>query len=261
MGFEYAKYDLAMMPIHRTYIAWIGVACVALSSCSQTGETSAVCSRAPELESSLVAVDVAITSMSDVSARQLQSMFAVLLSSLDAIGNVAPVELVDQFSQVERAYHSVSIALQNVYWEGSVGVSDAAVLDSIEDLLRTDNVDALFDVRSYVADSCQIELQSGINKTPGDAVDLPAPSVVVEPQPDLNTGFDNEESAMRSYAYFVAEQNGLVLTPEQALCAGRILSDKIIEEGTLTDVAYEALVSSTFKKCNVNIGISTTTIA
>jgi hypothetical protein len=188
-------------------------------------------------------------------------MFAVLLSSLDAIGNVAPVELVDQFSQVERAYHSVSIALQNVYWEGSVGVSDAAVLDSIEDLSRTDNVDALTDVRSYVEDSCQIELQSGVNKTPGDAVDLPAPSVVVEPQPDLNTGFDNEESALRSYAYFVAEQFGLTLTPEQALCAGEILSDKIINEGTLTDAAYEALVSSTFEKCNVNSGMPTTTIA
>ena len=66
---------------------------------------------------------------------------------------------------------------------------------------------------------------------------------------------------MRSYAYFVAEQVGLALSPEQALCAGRILSDKIIEEGTLTDVAYEALVSSTFEKCSVNIGIPTTTIA
>jgi hypothetical protein len=247
--------------MRKILTACFGLVCISLTSCSSTSDASAVCSRAPELESSLVAVDVAIASMSDVSARQLQSMFAVLLSSLDAIGNVAPVELVDQFSQVERAYHSVSIALQNVYWEGSVGVSDAAVLDSIEDLSRTDNVDSLTDVRSYVEDSCQIELQSGVNKTPGDAVDLPAPSVVVEPQPDLNTGFDNEESALRSYAYFVAEQVGLTLTPEQALCAGEILSDKIINEGTLTDAAYEALVSSTFEKCNVNSGNPTTTIA
>jgi len=148
----------------RTLISWLGVASVALASCSQAIETSAVCSRAPELESSLVAVDVAIASMSDVSARQLQSMFAVLLSSLDAIGDVAPVDLVDQFVQVERAYHSVSIALQNVYWEGSIGVSDAAVLASIDDLSRNDNVAALSEVRSFVADSCQIELQSGVIK-------------------------------------------------------------------------------------------------
>lgn len=241
-------------------IALCCAAFVSLASCSQTEEASAVCSRAPELESSLVAVDVAIASMSDVSARQLQSMFAVLLSSLDTIGDVAPVEVADHFAQVERAYHQVSVALQNVYWEGSVGVSDAAVLAAINDLLRNDNVDALSNVRSFVADSCQVELQLGVNKTPGDAVNLPAPSVEVEPQPDLNTGFDNEESALRSYAYFVAQQVGLTLTPEQALCVGRIFSDTIIEQGTLSDVAYDALVTSTFVKCNVNTGVVATTI-
>ena len=241
-----------MNPIGKTLIAWSCVACVALASCSQTGETSAVCSRAPELESSLVAVDVAIASMSDVSARQLQSMFAVLLSSLDAIGDVAPVDLVDQFVQVERAYHSVSIALQNVYWEGSVGVSDAAVLASIDDLSRNDNVAALSEVRSFVADSCQIELQSGVNKTPGDAVNLPAPSVDVEPQPDLNTGFDNEESALQSYAYFVAERFDQVLTPDQALCVGTLLTNDALEKGSLSDAQFNALVVEAFDECKVN---------
>jgi len=249
-----------MQPIRRTLIVLSGVACVVLASCSQTGETSAVCSRAPELESSLVAVDVAITSMSDVSARQLQSMFAVLLSSLDAIGDVAPVDLVDQFSQVERAYHSVSIALQNVYWEGSVGVSDAAVLASIDDLSRNDNVNALTAVRSFVTDSCQIELQSGVNKTPGDAVNLPAPSIDVEPQPDLNTGFDNEESALQSYAYFVAERFDQVLNPEQALCVGTLLTNDSLEKGSLSDVQFNALVDKTFDECSVNSVAPATTI-
>ena len=259
MGVEHTKYDLAMKPFRRTLIAWLGVASVALASCSQTGETFAVCSRAPELESSLVAVDVAIASMSDVSARQLQSMFAVLLSSLDAIGDVAPVDLVDQFVQVERAYHSVSIALQNVYWEGSIGVSDAAVLASIDDLSRNDNVAALSEVRSFVADSCQIELQSGVNKTPGDAVNLPAPSVDVEPQPDLNTGFDNEESALQSYAYFVAERFDQVLNPEQALCIGTLLTNDALEKGALSDAQFNALVLKTFDECKVNSVASTTT--
>jgi len=249
-----------MKPIGKTLIAWACVACVALASCSQTGETSAVCSRAPELESSLVAVDVSIASMSDVSARQLQSMFAVLLSSLDAIGDVAPVDLVDQFVQVERAYHSVSIALQNVYWEGSVGVSDAAVLASIDDLSRNDNVAALSEVRSFVADSCQIELQSGVNKTPGDAVNLPAPSVDVEPQPDLNTGFDNEESALQSYAYFVAERFDQALTPDQALCVGTLLTNDALEKGSLSDAQFNALVVKTFDECKVNSVASATTV-
>ena len=259
MGIEYTKYDLAMKPIRGILIACCGFVCVALSSCSQTSESSAVCSRAPELESSLVAVDLAIASMSDVSARQLQSMFAVLLSSLDAIGDVAPVDLVDQFSQVERSYHSVSIALQNVYWEGSIGVSDAAVLASIDDLSRNDNVVALSEVRSFVADSCQIELQSGVNKSPGDAVNLPAPSVDVDPQPDLNTGFDNEESALQSYAYFVAERFDQALTPEQALCVGTLLTNDSLEKGALSDAQFSALVVKAFDECKVNSVATATT--
>jgi hypothetical protein len=197
--------------------------------------------------------------MSDVSARQLQSMFAVLLSSLNAIGDVAPIELVDQFVQVERAYHSVSIALQNVYWEGLVGVSDAAVLASIEDLSRNDNVVALSEVRSFVADSCQIELQNGVNKTPGDAVDLPAPSVDVEPQPDLNTGFDNEESALQSYAYFVAERFDQALTPEQALCIGTLLTNDSLEKGAFSDSQFDALVVGAFDECKVDTVAPATT--
>lgn len=248
-----------MRPIRPILFACLGFVCVALSSCSQTSETSAVCSRAPELESSLVAVDSAIASMSDVSARQLQSMFAVLLSSLNAIGDVAPIELVDQFVQVERAYHSVSIALQNVYWEGLVGVSDAAVLASIEDLSRNDNVVALSEVRSFVADSCQIELQNGVNKTPGDAVDLPAPSVDVEPQPDLNTGFDNEESALQSYAYFVAERFDQALTPEQALCIGTLLTNDSLEKGAFSDSQFDALVVEAFDECKVDTVAPATT--
>jgi hypothetical protein len=136
----------------------IAIVVLMSTSCSQSGETTAVCSRAPELESSIVAVDNAVSTMSEVSSRQLQSMFAVLLSSLVAIGDVAPPDVVDQFAQVERAYHAVSIALQNVYWEGSVGVSDAAVLASIEDLSRNDNVEALDAVRSFIADSCSVNL-------------------------------------------------------------------------------------------------------
>ena len=248
-----------MRPIRPILFACLGFVCVALSSCSQTSETSAVCSRAPELESSLVAVDSAIASMSDVSARQLQSMFAVLLSSLNAIGDVAPIELVDQFVLVERAYHTVSIALQNVYWEGLVGVSDAAVLASIEDLSRNDNVVALSEVRSFVADSCQIELQNGVNKTPGDAVDLPAPSVDVEPQPDLNTGFDNEESALQSYAYFVAERFDQALTPEQALCIGTLLTNDSLEKGAFSDSQFDALVVEAFDECKVDTVAPATT--
>ena len=229
-------------------------------SCSQSGETTAVCSRAPELESSIVAVDAAVVSMSDVSARQLQSMFAVLLSSLVSIGEVAPPDVVDQFAQVERAYHAVSVALQNVLWEGSVGVSDSAVLASIEDLTRNDNVEALSAVRSFIADSCRVDLGGGVNRVPGEDINLPSPSIDVEPQPDLNTDFYNEESALRSYAYFVAERLGQILTPEQALCVGTLLTKDSLEGGVLSDEQFDSLVLETFDECEVNKFVSVTTV-
>ena len=237
----------------------IAIVVLMSTSCSQSSETTAVCSRAPELESSIVAVDNAVTTMSEVSARQLQSMFAVLLSSLVAIGDVAPPDLVEQFAQVERAYHAVSIALQNVYWEGSVGVSDAAVLASIEDLSRNDNVEALDAVRSFIADSCSVNLGSGVNRAPGEVVNLPSPSIDVEPQPDLNTGFDNEESALRSYAYFVAQRFAVVLTPEQALCVGTLLTNNSLESGSMSDSQFDEMVDKSFAQCKVERVSATTT--
>jgi hypothetical protein len=198
--------------------------------------------------------------MSDVSARQLQSMFAVLLSSLVSIGEVAPPDLVDQFAQVERAYHAVSVALQNVLWEGSVGVSDSAVQASIEDLTRNDNVEALSAVRSFIADSCRVDLGSGINRAPGDELSLPSPSIDVEPQPDLNTDFYDEESALRSYAYFVAERLGQVLTPDQALCIGTLLTNDALEQGTLSDTQFDDLVNNSFIQCKVESVTATTIV-
>lgn len=247
---------------HRTLkLASCAATLMIFVGCSQSGETTAVCSRAPELESSIVAVDAAVESLSDVSARQLQSMFAVLLSSLVSIGEVAPPDVVDQFAQVERAYHVVSVALQNVFWEGSVGVSDSAVQASIEDLTRNDNVEALDAVRSFIADSCRVDIGSGVNRAPSEELSLPSPSIDVEPQPDLNTDFYNEESALRSYAYFVAERLGQVLTPEQALCVGTALTDDSLENGSLSDEQFGALVVKTFDECEVNISASVTTIS
>ena len=249
-----------MMMIKFFRVAFVLIVAVLAGSCSPSGETTAVCSRAPELESSIVAVDSAVLAMTEVSARQLQSMFAVLLSSLVSIGEVAPPEVVDQFAQVERAYLAVSVALQNVLWEGSVGVSDAAVLASIDDLTRNDNVEALSAVRTFITDSCRVDLGSGINKVPGEEVELPSPSIDVEPQPDLNTDFYNEESALRSYAYFVAERFGQVLTPEQALCIGTLLTDEALENGAIPDAQFDDLISESFAQCEVERIVATTII-
>jgi hypothetical protein len=84
--------------------------------------------------------------------------------------------------------------------------------------------------------------------------------VDVEPQPDLNTGFDNEESALQSYAYFVAERFDQVLDPKQALCIGTLLTNDALEKGSLSDAQFNSLVLEAFDECKVNSVASATTV-
>ena len=251
------------MPARRfgCSVVLVAVAVVlSLGGCGSTGETSAVCGRAPELESSLVAADSAIEQLSAVPARQLQSIFAVLLGSLDTLVEVAPPTVADSFVHVNRQYRELSIALQNVDWEGSVGQSDSAVQAAVANLTRNDNVEALTTVRTFVKNECSLELTQTINKSPGDAVNLPSPSIDPEPQADLNTGFDDENSALRSYGYFVAEQFGLSLDADQGLCVGTSLTDKAFTQGAQTNAQYDNMVVTVFGECHVNIGSSSTTV-
>jgi hypothetical protein len=114
-------------------------------------------------------------------------------------------------------------------------------------------------VRAFIADSCRVDLGSGINRVPGEDLNLPSPSIDVEPQPDLNTDFYNEESALRSYAYFVAERLGQVLTPEGALCIGTLLTNDVLEQGALSDAQFDVLVNKSFIQCKVD-RVSVTTL-
>ena len=92
----------------------------------------------------LVATGFAVDNFSTISKRQLQSTFAVLTGTLSIINDISPSTVNEAVEQTMRAYEELSVALQNVYWDGKVAEVDANVQNAIENLVRIDNVKALF---------------------------------------------------------------------------------------------------------------------
>lgn len=223
------------------------------TSCSESLETRAVCSHAAELESSLVATGVAIENFTTISRRQLQSTVAVLTGTLTIIHDVAPSTVKPEVEKTLRAYDELSVSLQNVYWDGSVAEVDINVQNAIRNLVRNDNVESLDAVRSFIEKQCKVEISQDINAAPGDDQSVSSTSVIVEPQADINHGFDNEETAIKSYAYFIAEQRGLAITPDQALCLGTRMINAAQSNPTLSDAIYEETLSAAFSECGIAV--------
>jgi hypothetical protein len=237
----------------KRHLVAVSLFTVVLTSCSESQETRAVCSHAAELESSLVATGVAVESFSTISRRQLQSTVAVLTGTLSIINEIAPSAIKPEVEQTKRAYEELSVALQNVYWDGKVAEVDDNVQNAIENLVRNDNVKSLEALRTFIAEECKVEISQGINAAPGDDQSVSSTSLVVDPQPDINHGFDNEETAISSYAYFIAEQRGLAINPEQALCLGTRMINVAQSDPTISDAVFEATLSASFNECGIAV--------
>ena len=243
----------AVSAMNKRGLFVIALSAIVLTSCSESQETRAVCSYAAELESSLVATGVAVENFSTISQRQLQSTFAVLTGTLSIIFEIAPSTVKSDVEQTKRSYEELSVALQNVYWDGKVAEGDASVQNAIGNLIRNDNVKSLEELRLFIAEQCKVEISQGINAAPGDDQSISSSSVVVEPLPDINYGFDNEETAITSYAYFIAEQRGLAITSEQALCLGTRMISIAESNPTLSDEIYEDALTAAFSECGIPV--------
>ena len=235
--------------VRRPICLWLVIAFV--GACGVSDEVAAVCSRAVDFESSMVAVDQSIEDLSVVAPRQLQSSFAVFLGSLLTLNDIAPYEIQADFERVSRFYTELSIPLQNVYWDGNIGATDVAVQRAVSNMTRNDNVQSLEKVRDFIKDKCSVELTKNINIVPGDLPEMPEASLIVEPQPDVNIGFDNEQTALRSYGYFVAEQFGIALTQIQAECVGIRFTEDAQQPIDETDDQYRARLRAIFAACEI----------
>jgi hypothetical protein len=115
-----------LLPMMRQMrVGKIGLAAImacALISCGVSDEVAAVCSRASDFESSMVAVDQSIQDLSIVAPRQLQSSFAVFLGSLVTINEIAQ-QLGFSHSTVRQESIAIYKALQI---EGRTAIADRA---------------------------------------------------------------------------------------------------------------------------------------
>ncbi len=240
-------------PMRRRALFSASAVVLLLAACGETQETRALCSHAAELESSLVATGVAVENFSTTSPRQLQSTVAVLTGTLSIINDIAPSSVKTDIEQTMRSYEELSVALQNVYWDGTVAETDQNVQNALQNLSRNDNVESLESLRSFVSEQCKVQISQGINATPGDDQSIGSTSVVIDPQPDFNYGFDNEETAIKSYAFFITSQRGITITDEQALCLGELMMNIARINPTLDDEVYEASLNASFEKCAISL--------
>jgi hypothetical protein len=236
----------------RRFVVLAALSAFVVGGCGEQAETDALCGYTTELESSLVATGVMIESLGSVPPRQMQSTIGVLTGTLSVMAEVAPSAIKQDVETVERSYLELAVALENVYWDGSIALADTNAQQSIANLSRNDNVEALSALREFVTEQCSVNLQSGINGLPDSDMPITSTSFVVDPQEELNTGFDNEETATRSYAYFLAEQRGIAITSEQALCLGSEMMNLAVGAVVSDEVFDEALVKA-FALCNIDV--------
>jgi hypothetical protein len=108
-------------------------------------------------------------------------------------------------------------------------------------------------IRAFIEKQCSVEIASGINEAPGDDQSVTPTSLMIDPQPDINYGFDNEETAVRSYAYFIAAQRGIDISPAQALCLGELMMNSAIDNPAISDEAFESTLNASFEKCAISV--------
>ena len=222
-----------------------------LVGCGETSSTASTCAFGPEFESSLVATQETFDDFSRTSARQLQSTMSVLLLSVDRMLEVAPERVVKPLEIVERSYSEVSVALQAIAWDTSIADSDQLVGQSLQVLSRDEVIEALASVRDFFASDCGSDLKALPRLDDASATTLPTPLTNTDPDQFVESSldFDGEESALRSYGLYVADQFGESVTDEQASCIGVALVSRAESSVPETPAQYEAFVIETIAQC------------
>ncbi len=222
-----------------------------LVGCGVTSSTKATCALGPEFESSVVAADAAYSNFSKTTPRQLQSTMSVLLLSLSRMREAAPSDIASSLERAERSYSEVSISLQAIAWDTSIADSDPLVAQSLQVLSRTETIEAMSDLREFFAEACKTELKALPARNEAGATTLPAPIGNIDPDAfnEALPDFDTEESALRAYGLYVADQVGEEVTDEQATCLGSELVVASESSLAFTPEQYDAFVIDAITRC------------
>ena len=236
-----------------------GVLLVMTSSCGELESSSRACRLMPELESSAVALDRAFDDLAMVDASLLRSSLTVLRDTLSAMREDSPLEITESLEVLDRAYREVAQALANVDFDGRLAINDAASLNAIEGLKRSENLRASQRLERFVQDRCQRTFDAPVPPQFGGGTTLPIPIQIPEDTEEYPYVVNDEESALASYGYVLVADRELVVDESQATCIGRVVSDLSQNVVAPSDDDLARFVDVALQRCLPSEGTGKTT--
>jgi len=204
------------------------------------------------LESELALVDQTMQDLGVATPNQIENTLRVVGASVASLIDLGPTELKDDFAAISDAYDTLDFALADVGYIGVVALSDSVVDQALRQFSQDEFVKAHANILEFVAANCELNLQPGINELDTPNTTLPNPVLSTDNAPDPTTGFDNDDSVDAAYGYYVAQQYGLAITNEQALCLGRAMTTSALKDLSQSEIAYAQLVNNSLKQCGVD---------
>ncbi len=245
-------------PGSKKFASVIALMClvVGLNGCSSIAERKALCDRSAGLENELSVVGQIVDDIANATPQQLANTFTVTIATLATLHDLGPSSLRRDFGLLLAAYQSLGSAIEATGWDGSVAAGDRVVNAARDALISNAVIESRDSIRTYVIDNCSTGFSIENDQFEGTATTLPNPPIADENAPDPTTGFDNDDSILSSYGYYVAEQFNLAITNDQAICIGREFTEQAISDPKAADDAYIEFVSATLLACGVEANIS-----
>ena len=229
---------------------------ILLTSCSTSARRDALCQRAAGLESEFALVDQSMSNLAVATPAQIENSLRNVVASLASLVDLGPTELKDDFETINDTYDLLTLTLADVDYNGAIALSDSAVNTSLARFTQGEFLRAHKNVLEFVTARCESDLQPGINELDSPNTTLPNPVLATDNAPDLSTGFDNDDSVDAAYGDYVAQQYGLALTNDEALCLGRAMTSSAIKDLAQSEIAYTQLVNDALKECGVDAIVS-----
>jgi len=228
------------------------IGAVLLTSCATGPRRDALCQRAAGLENEFALVDQTMRDLGVATPTQIENTLRVVKASVASLIDLGPSELKSDFAAISDAYDTLDFALADVGYIGVVALSDSLVDQALQELSQDEFVKAHANVFEFVAANCELNLQPGIDDLNAPNTTLPNPVLGTDNAPEPATGFDNDDSVNAAYGYYVAQQYGLAITSEEALCLGRTMTTSALKDLSQSETAYAQLVNDSLKQCGVD---------
>ena len=235
----------------------IAISIVVLSSsCSQNAEIDAVCDLADSWNLASTGFAQVSADFETTSPGRLRVVFSDLVSTLSAMAEVSPVQILESVEKLEETYRSFTSALEAIDWRGGMIAKDAAATSAAVRLASDDIEIAQTSLGEFIDSECQVTIENIINNLPSVGTTLPDPVIQDETIELPDTTQDNYQSVVSSFGFLVVERFGVAITNEQALCIGTSLIAKNITNSPQLDANYWSLVQIAFDECLINIDVA-----